>query len=443
MPRRSDPLLKIALTANLFEWYEFSLTAFMALEIGRLFFPAATDKTALMLSFSVFASSYLARPFGSLFFGALGNRLGAGAALKASMIAMAVPASLIALLPTYQTAGYLATALLIGLKLLQGFAAGGETPLSGYVVSLNAAHGNRGIYCAWVVVSGFIGMLLASAVVFALPYGVALLSSISGEAHSTRSIDAWRWPFLLCAPLSLWIYSLRKSIPNQVDDRACPTRQAKPILPLVQAAVLVAFMEVQIYTIFIWLPSYLHSYLGISQFDARSTNVITFMIFSSSMLAAGYATRWIDASKLVLAGIASLTLTSYPLFAVLQRGDYLTLVLAQAAFALMAGCLVGVIFVVLPDLFRDNWRSFGMTSTYSLSTAIFGGTTPLMGAYLIKTTGWLAAPGVYLVAMGLLAVPVALHVCLTRRGENRITTSAVDPAESAACRSRPVSSSIP
>src|ERR1700691_2718227 len=86
MRLRLSPLLRIPLTADLFEWYEFSLTAFMALEISRLFFPATSEKTALMLSFSVFASSYLARPFGSVFFGVLGNRRGAGAALKLSMI---------------------------------------------------------------------------------------------------------------------------------------------------------------------------------------------------------------------------------------------------------------------------------------------------------------------------------------------------------------------
>src|SRR5471030_2095605 len=96
MRRKLNPMVRIALTANIFEWYEFSLTAFMALEIGRLFFPATSEKTALMLSFSVFASSYLARPFGSVFFGIWGNRRGAGAALKLSMIGMAIPASLIA-----------------------------------------------------------------------------------------------------------------------------------------------------------------------------------------------------------------------------------------------------------------------------------------------------------------------------------------------------------
>ena len=427
MRRRFDPLLKIALTANLFEWYEFSLTAFMALEIGRLFFPASSDKAALMLSFSVFASSYLARPFGSVFFGILGNRRGAGAALKLSMIGMAVPASLIAILPTYQTAGYLATGLLIGLKMLQGFAAGGEMPLSGYVVSLNAADKNRGIYCAVLVVSGFVGMLLASAIVLALPYVAAMLSSAANDMSGAVSSESWRWPFLLCAPLSLWIYSLRRAIPNNTVDQAHRAVQAKPLLPLMQAAVLVAFMEVHIYTTFIWLPNYLHSYLGVSSLDARSTNVITFVIFSISMLAAGYATRWVDASKLVLAGIVSLTLTCYPLYALLQRGDYLTLILAQAALAVMAGCLIGVIFVVLPDLFRSNWRSFGMTSTYSLATAIFGGTAPVLSSYLIKQTHWLTAPAIYLVGMGLLAAPVALGIVLKRGNLAQRSPDAIAP----------------
>jgi len=437
MRRQFNPLLKIALTANLFEWYEFSLTAFMALEIGRLFFPATTDKAALMLSFSVFASSYLARPFGSVFFGILGNRRSAGAALKLSMIGMAVPASLIAVLPTYQTAGYLATGLLIGLKMLQGFAAGGEMPLSGYVVSLNAADKDRGLYCALVVVSGFVGMLLASAIVFVLPFCAAVLSSATGNVLGGRSIQSWRWPFLLCAPLSFWIYSLRRSIPDNMDDRAYRSLQAKPLLPLIQATVLVAFMEVHIYTVFIWLPNYLHSYLGVSSFDARSTNVITFVVFSISMIVAGYATRWIDASKLVLLGITSLTLTSYPLFAVLQRGDFLTLLLAQAAFAVMAGCLIGVIFVVLADLFKTNWRSFGMASTYSLSTAIFGGTAPVLCGYLIKRTDLLTAPGLYLVAMGLLAAPVALNVSLKRRDALQFS------ADATASEPRCVSSSLP
>jgi len=426
MRMRLNPLLRIALTANLFEWYEFSLTAFMALEIGRLFFPATSDKTALMLSFSVFASSYLARPFGSVFFGILGNRCGAGAALKFSMIGMAIPASLIAFLPTYQTAGYLATGLLITLKIMQGFAAGGEMPLSGYFVSLNAADKDRGLYCSLVVVSGFLGMLLASGIVFVLPYCAAMLPRLLGGAGDGHLTESWRWPFLLCIPLSLWIYSLRSSISAYPDGPTHRASYTRPVLPLIQAVVLVAFMEVHIYTVFVWLPNYLHSYLGVSSFDAHLTNVITLVIFSISMVSAGYATRWMDASKLVLIGIGSLACSSYPLFAMLQRVDFLTLLWVQAAFAVMAGCLVGVIFVVLTDLFKDNWRSFGMASTYSLATAIFGGTAPVVCAYLIKVTHLLTAPALYIMALGLLAAPIAYSISLKKRGQIDIL---VDPTE--------------
>ncbi len=181
-------------------------------------------------------------------------------------------------------------------------------------------------------------------------------------------------------------------------------------------------MEMHIYTAFVWLPSYLQSYLGVSSFDAHLTNVITLLIFSISMLSAGYATRWIDASHLVLIGIGSLVCSSYPLFAILQRGDFLTLLLVQAAFAVMASCLVGVIFVVLPDLFKDNWRSFGMASTYSVSTAIFGGTAPVVCAYLIKVTHLLTAPAwLYITAMGLLAAPVAHSISVKKRSQNHFS----------------------
>ncbi|ASL43202.1 Proline/betaine transporter [Burkholderia sp. AD24] len=434
---RFNPLLRIALTANLFEWYEFSLTAFMALEIGRLFFPAANDKTALMLSFSVFASSYLARPFGSVFFGVLGNRFGAGAALRSSMIGMAIPASLIAFLPTYQTAGYLAPALLIALKIMQGFAAGGELPLSGYFVSLNVTDKNRGLYCAVVVASGFVGMLLASGIVLALPYCSAMLQRLPAAARGGYLTEVWRWPFLLCIPLSLWIYSLRSSISTKPGDQLRRVWYARPLLPLIQAIVLVAFMEAHLYTAFVWLPGYLRTYLGVSSFNAHSTNVITLVIFSLSMVMAGVATRWIDASRLALVGIVSLVCSSYPLFAFLQRGDFLTLLLVQAAFAVMAGCLVGVIFVVLPDLFKNNWRSFGMVTTYSLATAVFGGTAPVVGAYLIKVTHLLTAPALYITALGVLAAPVAYSIGLRQRN---LIQGAVDPA--AESEQRHASSSI-
>jgi MHS family proline/betaine transporter-like MFS transporter len=270
-------------------------------------------------------------------------------------------------------------------------------------------------------------MLLASAVVCALPYCATLVSQLLGKTSMGYLAESWRWPFLLCIPLSLWIYSLRSSLSLMPSDQTKVHRvlRKKPIALLLQAFVLVAFMEVFIYAVLIWLPSYLHSYVGVSSFDARLTNVMTLLIFSLAMIGAGYATRWMDASKFVLIGVGSLVFFSYPLFMLLQSGDFLVLLLTQISFAIMAGCLVGVIFVVLPDLFKDNWQSLGMTVSYSLPTAVFGGTAPLVCAYLIEVTHLLTAPALYIIAFGLFALPVAYHLSLKNRVKTDVPHSGI------------------
>jgi len=424
MSRKHHPMFQIALTANLFEWYEVSLTGLMALEIGRLFFPVSGDKTALMLSFAVFAASYLARPIGSVFFGLWGNKFGAGVALKLSMTAMAIPAILIAFLPTYPRMGYLATCLLIALKLRQGFATGGEMPLSAYYVSLNAPDKHRGLYCGLVSCSSHLGMLLASFVVFILPYCATLMSRIFPHRSAIEPfVASWRWPFLLCIPLSLWIFSIRSPI-AYLTTKGTPSIwrwHKQPIAPLLNAAALVAFTTLQLYALFLWLPSYLHAYVGVSLYGARLTHVIALSFFSICVAFLGYATRWISAPKLVFVGIGTLVLFSYPLFVILQNGDFVSLLLVQLAFALMAGCLLGGIYIVLPDLFKDNWQSLGMTVCFTLPVAIFGGTAPLVCGYLIGATHLLTAPALYIVAMGLIALPVAYRLAFT--GNNLSSTN--------------------
>lgn len=348
------------------------------------------------------------------------------------MMGMLLPASLIGLLPTFEAAGYFATGLLICLKLLQGFAAGGETPLSGYFVSLNAVGKNRGPYGALVAISGFLGMLLASGVVFAVPYCVALLSTLRDGRGASYLIDSWRWPFLLSIPLSVWIYSIRSSIGAERSESIDRSQCRRSVFPLIKAVALVAFIEVCIYIEFIWLPSYLNVYLGVSDFDARLTNIIALIVFSLSMLAAGYASRWIEFSYFMLIGIVTSICGSYPLFLVLQQGDFMALLSVQATFAISTGCMVGVIFVILSDLFKDNWQNLGMATTYSISTAIFGGTAPIVSAYLIRTTHSLTAPALYIMSIGMLAAPAAYSIFL-HRNKRRCSSVQVPKKDNVHC----------
>jgi len=420
MPKNLNSALPIALTANLLEWYEFAISGLMALTIGKLFFPTGGNTAALIASFSVFATSYLARPIGSVFFGIWAQRRGARAALTLSLILMAVPTALIAFLPTYETAGYLATGVLIVLKILHGFAAGGELPISAYYVSLNTAEKNRGFYCSLVSLSTLLGVLLASAVMIVLPSVASKISAmLPGGVITGHLGEVWRWPFLLSIPLSLWVLWIRASMPVTTVDKLLTPRIpfGRPVAPLMQAAVLVAFLQLHFYTVFFWLPNYLLNDLDVWGPDVGESHLIGLTVVAISIFCTGYATRWIDASKLLLTGVVGLLVSSYPLFSVLKSASFLSLVLTQSAFAVMDGLIYGTIFVVLADLFAQNWKSLGMTIGFTVPTAIVGGTAPVVCIYLIKWFDVLAAPALYIVAMGLLAAPVAYYLAFRTKNQ--------------------------
>ena len=420
MRRNLNSTLPIALTANLLEWYEFAISGFMALTIGKLFFPASGNKAALIASFSVFATSYLARPIGSVFFGIWADKRGARAALTLSLILMAVPTALIAFLPTYETAGYLATGVLLVLRILHGFAAGGELPISAYYVSLNTSEKNRGFYCSLVSLSTLLGVLLASGVMLVLPSVASKISAmLPGGVIPGHLGEVWRWPFLLSIPLSLWVLRIRASMPVTTVDKLLTPRIpfGRPVAPLLQAAVLVAFLQLNFYTVFFWLPNYLYSYLDVWGPDVSESNSIGLAVLTISIFCTGYATRRIDASKLLLTGVVGLLVSSYPLFSVLQGGAFLSLVLAQSAFAVMEGLIYGTIFIVLADLFAENWKSLGMTMGFTVPTAFVGGTAPVVCTYLIEWFDVLAAPALYIVAMGLLAAPVAYYLAFRAKNQ--------------------------
>jgi MFS transporter, MHS family, proline/betaine transporter len=201
--RKTTSLAHVAVTANILQWYDFSISAYLAFVLGPLFFGGHDDFTALIQSFSVFAVSYLMRPLGGMAFGYLGNRQNAGVALRWSILLMAIPTVLIGLLPTYRDIGYTATILMVTLKLIQGFAAGGELPTSAYYVMSQADPLKKGLLSSLVDAGGISGLLLASLLAF-------LLSGL----FSNQQIEHWAWriPFLLGIPFFLLVSKIRSRI---------------------------------------------------------------------------------------------------------------------------------------------------------------------------------------------------------------------------------------
>ena len=206
-----------ACIGNFLEWFDFALFGLFATEISRTFFPPGDSATQLLEAFTAFAGGFLARPFGGLFFGYLGDRHGRVYALRLSVMIMGIPTAGIAILPGYATLGWLSTALLVLIRMLQGFSVGGQ--LSGamtYAMEI-APPGKKG------VVGSLVHVTSSASVVGSLVVG--LCHKIFTPA---QLLDwGWRVPFafsLLLVWAAAW---LRKHMPESPELASAEAAQGE------------------------------------------------------------------------------------------------------------------------------------------------------------------------------------------------------------------------
>src|SRR5262245_53259578 len=192
-PRMGRTVLA-GMIGNAVEWYDYGLYGYLAPVLATLFFPSKDPLTSLMATFGVFAAGFVMRPLGAIAFGHLGDRFGRKKALVVSVALMAVPTGLIALLPTYAELGATAPALLVLLRLLQGFSVGGE--FTGSIIFLveHAPPSRRGFIGSWAGFSTNAGCMLGGAA------GALLVTFLGRQAVVEW---AWRLPFLLAAVLGI------------------------------------------------------------------------------------------------------------------------------------------------------------------------------------------------------------------------------------------------
>src|SRR5690606_1264476 len=141
---------------------------YLAATIGTVFFPSDDPTASLLSSFAVFAAAFAVRPLGGIFFGALGDRIGRQKTLAWVIILVSVATLAIGLLPGYETIGVAAPAILVVVRLLQGFSAGGEMGGASAFVLEHSPRQRRGYLVAWVEMGCILGFLLGSVVVLLL-----------------------------------------------------------------------------------------------------------------------------------------------------------------------------------------------------------------------------------------------------------------------------------
>jgi MHS family proline/betaine transporter-like MFS transporter len=345
--------------------------------LGHLFFTSADKIIAIILSFCVFASSFLIEPLGALFWGHLGDKYGSGMATKYSMLVMAIPTCFIGVLPNFARMGYLATFMLLILKLIQGFGAGGQATTNFcyiYEQVRNTKHATW--FCGLSACGGWVGSLIASIVAYLLY-----------TYFSDTTIQAWAWrlPFLITIPMFFVIYHFRKHITENKINRdivkISDYCKAEFLSPFIKSFILLSFMQVSFYMLFVWLPTFLSNFLHISDRDSMLSNAIVLVVASISVAFWGYLGRFINYKKVILISVTLLLIFSYPLFASLAHASFGKLLLIQLAFVILYTPIEGSYIIAIGNAFKDKLRNRGFALSWNLSLALCGGTTPVICTY--------------------------------------------------------------
>lgn len=393
-------LLKISFTTNVFEIYDIGISGYLAAIIGHLFFKNS-EVMVVILSFAMFAATFLIQPIGGLFWGYIGDKYGSGRATKYSMLIMGLPTCVIGLLPTYTSLGSVATVILLGLKLVQGFGAGGQVPTNiSYVYEQSLNTKDSPWYCGMVACGGWVGSFL-SAMISLLLYSFIDEKVIHGFA--------WRLPFLLSIPMFLMMIRFRRDIEtlsaNVIKHKNPYSFDKNFFSAVTKCFILLAFMQISFYMLFVWMPTYLETFLHVAHSLSRSTNVIVLIVAIISVGLWSYLGKFINYKKVILTSTLLLVLLSYPLFCLLQHASFWGLLFIQLLFVIIYTPIEGSYVVAIGKMFSSNNRNLGIGLTWNTAIALFGGTMPVVCSYFIHLLNFNMFPVFYLITFGIIALP--------------------------------------
>lgn len=383
------------------EFYDYGAYGFLAATIATVFFPQSGSAAALIMTWGIFALTFFVRPLGGIVIGSLADRLGRRAALVLSLTLMSGATTVIGLIPSYETIGIAAPILLLAMRLIQGFSAGGEVASAMAFVGENAPVRHRGFMMSWAQVGSFSALLLGTSI------GVVLSRTLSSEALQSWG---WRIPFLVAAPLGLIGYYIRRKLEDTpvfteakatddvVDSPLKSTFKNRTTLRRVGLAIGLTLLNSSgYYILFSYMPSYLNKELGFTQLAGLGvTSISLIAIIVAIPLQAALSDR-IGRKPVLLISSIGLAVLVLPCYALMTLGSVGSAIAGAVVMAILFAGHSGIIHAVLVELFPTRVRGTAYSLGYNVSTAIFGGAAPLVMTALIASTTNHAIPAYYVV----------------------------------------------
>ena len=336
MTREEKKVIFASSLGTVFEWYDFYLYGSLAAFIGAAFFSQYPEATRNIFALLAFAAGFLVRPFGALVFGRLGDLVGRKYTFLVTIVIMGLSTFLVGLLPGSATIGILAPIILIGLRMLQGLALGGEYGGAATYVAEHSPPGKRGYYTSFIQTTATLGLFLSLVII------LALQTNMTKEAFADYG---WRIPFLLSAILlgvSVWIRLQMNESPvfQQIKDEG---KQSKA--PLSEAfgqwknakIAILALLGATAGQAVVWYTGQFYALFfltNVLKVDPASVNMMvaaSLILGTGFFIVFGWLSDKIGRKPIIMAGLLLAILTYFPLFKMLTEAANPALAAAQTS----------------------------------------------------------------------------------------------------------------
>ncbi|HTT18932.1 MAG TPA: MFS transporter [Candidatus Sulfotelmatobacter sp.] len=438
MEQQAEYSLPLVISASsvgtMIEWYDFYIFGSLAAVLSPKFYPPGNDTFAYFAYLATFAVGFLVRPFGAIFFGRIGDLIGRKYAFLVTLSVMGLSTAAIGLLPTYKTAGWFAPITLIGIRVLQGLALGGEYGGAAVYVGEHSPDGKRGFYTSFIQITATLGLFVSILVI------MATRSSMSTEAFSDWG---WRVPFLISIILVAISLYIRLKLKESPIFSSIKSAGKASIQPLKDAFTKWPNLKQVLITLFgatagqgvVWYTGQFYALFymqSILKMNTRTVNIIISIALLLSMpffTVFGALSDKIGRKKIMMAGCLLGVLTYIPIYHAMQRAAGTNVVTVQSARNKITGAIsltpmtvdpatgahvpakeapnpnegmlvflvfIQVIFVCmvygpiaafLVESFPAKVRYTSLSLPYHIGNGVFGGLLPLIGLSLCAATG--------------------------------------------------------